>query len=1270
MNETGFRQSIYDLLARWRGLDSLKELFWTQLNYGRVNQPVSTAGWPQAAAEPLGGAPLIFGEAGEFKILYVPLAASSLRLTDERAVANRLLRDFPYALLVFSDRDQKRWHLVNVKEGARAAQEDEVRRRRLLFRRIALGPEERVRTAAERIDKLDVAKISPTLRGVGPLVVQKAHDTAFDVEAVTEEFFSDYRKVFADLQRRLTLASGDAGWSHDYALQLLNRLLFLYFIQRKRWLGHDPDFVCNFWQAYRGAGRPPDSFYGDWLSVLFFEAFNQQFVADRSDRSYLPPKLRDALALAPFLNGGLFTRNALDQAHTVTIQDSFFELLFDRFESQTPGFLERYNFTITEDTPFDQEVAVDPEMIGKVYESLVNITSEGVDESDQRGSAGIFYTPRVEIDLMCRLALVDYLTNHLGEERRGLVRNAVFSYDPDEKADADAALAREDLWPALNLLLREATFLDLACGSGSFLVGMLGILDDLQARANQQLGTQETTYERRKRIIGQSLYGVDVMPWAVHVAELRLWLQLVVETELHPAELKFRPLLPNLSFKVRPGDSLVQEVGGINFSLHRRQTGIPAYLKGELTKLKGEKLKFYHGDTSGKYHTEAELKAEELALFRQILDARGKALEDRIKIKRRKAAERSVVQSSLLGEANDIYDAKAVREAETEAEALEVELDQVKQAIAALRQTQEVPFVWDIAFVEIFEGEGRGFDMVAGNPPYVRQEKIAPPGLREEDYDPDDWRELKRVYKAKLQASVAAAFPRFFEYKPQTGDYRRKLEGKSDLYIYFFLHGLSLLNPQGAFVFITSNSWLDVGYGADLQEFLLRHGHVSLLIDNQVKRSFKQADVNTVIALLGPVDDSRAAVTEKAARFVMFRVPFEDALSPVVFAEIEEAAERLTRPEFRVIRKRQGELLGEGLATLETSRVSNTREVYAGNKWGGKYLRAPDIYFAIMEMGHDKLVRLGDVAQLRRGLTTGANDWFFVRVEGALPGDLVRIRCDDSERTAHTLEARFVRCPVVTKAKEVEKPLVNDESLPYRLVLVDAPKTRIPPHLSAYIAWGEAKPRAFHIRATCAQRANSGEWYRLGQREGPHLVIPIGHKRRPMVGVIEGAQSGDNLVEVRLKDLGARHAIAACIFSTFTVMNYEIYGRANFGQGLLKTQTFEIVSLPVLSPAVLEPGARQRLEEAFLTIAQRSPLMLYDDVRRADRIELDDAFLEAVGFVDASERTALVKELHDAVCRLIWQRMAKSGAARESRQTYDEWLASGKPFGIHLEEDL
>ena len=177
----------------------------------------------------------------------------------------------------------------------------------------------------------------------------------------------------------------------------------------------DAEFLNSFWREYRKSDQPSNTFFDEWLKVLFFEAFNNKFQL-RAEYDYFPDKVRTALSKAPYLNGGLFSEDEkLDVRQDFAISDDRFEGVFD--------FLEGYNFTIAEDTPLDQEVAVDPEMIGKVYESLVNIGTE----EDLRGEAGVFYTPRLEIDLMCRLALVDYLSNRLGEEHKSALYEAVFA---------------------------------------------------------------------------------------------------------------------------------------------------------------------------------------------------------------------------------------------------------------------------------------------------------------------------------------------------------------------------------------------------------------------------------------------------------------------------------------------------------------------------------------------------------------------------------------------------------------------------------------------------------------------------------------------------------------------------------------------------------------------------------------------------------------------------------------------------------------------------
>lgn len=1074
------------------------------------------------------------------------------------------------------------------------------------------------RTTIERLGELAFS-LDELTHGEPPITaVTDKLDRAFDVETVTRRFFDDYKKVFATLQRQLFSATADRVWAHDYALQLLNRLMFLYFIQRKRWLGDNPNFVADFWRAYKDSNQPADSFFERWLSVLFFEAFNNKF---HGGHRHFPEEIRSALQLAPYLNGGLFTRNQLDDAYSVTLPDAFFATLFDEFDGSSPGFLERYNFTIAESTPLDIEVAVDPEMIGKVYESLVNITFEGITDDDRRGSAGIFYTARVEIDLMCRLALVDSLTNRLGADKKPLLYDAIFAYEPAEKDTADAALAAHNLWPELDRQLRDITICDPACGSGSFLVGMLLVLDDLQARANAQLGREETPYERRRRIIGEQLYGVDVMDWAVHVAELRLWLQLVVETELKREELTLRPLLPNLSFKIRCGDSLVQEIGGIDFGLHRAHLDISPHLKGRLTQLKGKKLRFYQGEQGLR---ETDIKKEELDLFRDILDHKRHALQNHIAAFTRQI-ESPAEQVALPGmdaPTDRAAHQRRLEQLRAEREEKQAELARITSALGALRSAQQVPFVWDIAFVEIFEGDKGGFDIVIGNPPYVRQEKIAPPTLDPNDFGgetSDRWKEQKKAYKAKLQQSVAAAWPRFFRYRPGRADFR-KLDGKSDLYIYFYLHGLALLNPQGSFCFITSNSWLDVGYGADLQEFLLRHSHVKFILDNEKKRSFAQADVNTIIALLAPPDDKRETGLDRAARFVMFKVPFEDILHADTFKTLETAAERQSTDRWRICVRPQRDLLEEGLAPdedetddaagkLKTVHIKTAR--YEAGKWGGKYLRAPEIFFTILEKGKGKLVRLGDIAQVRRGFTTGANEFFYL---------------DDEKIQQWGIEPEFLK-PVIKSPRECRSIVIKPEDLKYKIFMCHKDKSELKGTAALeYIQWGESQ--GFHLRPSCRGRQRwwdvdflVGEflwWKSIGERYcffWNTNLIPTDQRNYYL-----------NLTSANYQP----KSLVLSLNCTLDRLLIEASAREMTG-------AYTIIEMPVTDVAkkhFLYFNLEDVNAEAFLNRPIRS---IFEEIHQPDRRALDDVVFDVLGLT-SGEREAV----YEAVIELVRARLEKA----------------------------
>ena len=193
----------------------------------------------------------------------------------------------------------------------------------------------------------------------------KQWKNVLSVEKVTMQFFEDYKKIFFKIKNYIINQHISKIESHEFTLQLLNRIMFLYFITKKKWLNNNPKFISWFWNNYlieKKSKNLYDIFYSQWLSILFFDIFNNRF--DKIER--LPASIRDAVRDTPFLNGGLFKKSEIDKI-PVTLGDELFKIIFK--------FFEKYNFTIREDL-IDEEVAVDPQIIGYVYESLANVAEE------------------------------------------------------------------------------------------------------------------------------------------------------------------------------------------------------------------------------------------------------------------------------------------------------------------------------------------------------------------------------------------------------------------------------------------------------------------------------------------------------------------------------------------------------------------------------------------------------------------------------------------------------------------------------------------------------------------------------------------------------------------------------------------------------------------------------------------------------------------------------------------------------------------------------
>jgi len=530
--ESARTQKILDLLEDF-SFASLKELFWTELGYPRVAEALSWREWPDPVRRLLAEAPLLLaaaGAGGGFHVLYCRMAAGRLSLAEERQLVTLLLREHPYALFVFSNRAQDEWHFVNVKIAfTNQGEENRDPARRRLFRRIAVVRGELNRTGAERLVELDTAKL-PGGDGASPLAIQEVHDHAFDVDKVSREFYQTYRAVFEDVERLIQGFGDDHARRRLFTQRLFNRLMLVVFVQKKGWLefeGIRKNYLNALWDAYRSRPEEPreqDNFYRDRLLRLFQDVLNRAREMLSVAASGFIQRL---VGTGPYLNGGLFEENALDRTPGLDVPDDAIYFILQHL-------FEKYNFTITEATPLEVEVAVDPEMLGKVFEELITYRRE----------TGSYFTPKTVVSFMCREALKGYLRGAVPRESATAIARFV---------DRHAAVGLRD-GEAVLQALREVRVCDPACGSGAYLLGMLHELLDLRA-ALFTTGSPDTAfvYERKLEIIQNNLYGVDVDPFAVDIARFRLWLSLIVDFTGGADDV---PPLPNLDFKIERGDSL------------------------------------------------------------------------------------------------------------------------------------------------------------------------------------------------------------------------------------------------------------------------------------------------------------------------------------------------------------------------------------------------------------------------------------------------------------------------------------------------------------------------------------------------------------------------------------------------------------------------------------------------------------------------------------------------------------------------------------------
>lgn len=688
-----------------------------------------------------------------------------------------------------------------------------------------VGANEKSHTAQSRLAPIlqDDAH-SPTLEEL---------EEAFNIEKVTDEFFEKYRDLFLrtkDALDEIVKSSKnvrkdfeDKGVNTtDFSKKLLGQIVFLYFLQKKGWFGveRDADWGTGpkdfLRRLFTGAHGKYKNFFNDILEPLFYEALARQ----RDDDFYSKFDCK-----IPFLNGGLFDAlNGYDWIHTdILLPNELFSNTHQTSEGDigdgTFDVFDRYNFTVREDQPLEREVAVDPEMLGKIFENLLEVKD--------RKSKGTYYTPREIVNYMCEQGLVNYLdTSTKGvvskEDLLNLIKNGERLASREKIVDSTGEETRtyhhdpsfqnvKKHAPELDEALRDIKVCDPAIGSGAFPVGMMTLIVKTREVLSDYVHSQERTpYELKRHCIQNSIYGVDIDPGAVEIAKLRLWLSLVVDEE----DIKKIKPLPNLDYKIMQGNSLLEEYEGIRLfdedviteegefaeersrqlterrkqlqselnALHRENKLTKTKrlliekefgeIKKKLDSLSGKSGRVKEGDSLFYEHNRAKEIADKLQrLYRDFMESYTKEKKE-----------------ELRGEIGELEWALI------EATLKEHEQTSALHEIEKFKKAKVRPyFLWKLHFPEVFRNGGR-FDVVIANPPWVRDEKI-------KDQKPG----LSRSYETYT--------------------------GGADLYVYFYERAVKLLKPGGTISFISSNKFFRAAYGKKLRAFLAENTSISNLID-------------------------------------------------------------------------------------------------------------------------------------------------------------------------------------------------------------------------------------------------------------------------------------------------------------------------------------------------------------------------------------------------------------------------------------------------------
>jgi len=770
--------------------------------------------------------------------------------------------EYDAAIVAFYNEDEKNWRLSFVKldysftEKGIMTEITPAKRYSYL-----VGEDEPNHTAQEQFYKnLSTLEKNPTVDEL---------EKIFEIEKVTKDFFEKYKNKYLELKEYLdsqedflATANKFSFTSEEFAKKLMGQIAFLYFLQKKGWLGvkivpqiisidefqriwkkrsieqerdvlkrvfvkqdentlrissskvlgltnEEGDilagcFVGEKYEEKWGAGNKKfirylfesckksstfANFFHDWLEPLFYTALNQK----RGNNQYF----KKFNCKIPFLNGGLFEHMYGSdewEKKDFSIPNEIFSNKTEKDEGT--GILDVfdiYNFTMNEDEPLEKEVAVDPEMLGKIFENLLDVTD--------RKSKGAFYTPREIVHYMCKESLINYLVNETEikhDDIDNFIQLGEFIKDEDKRTiknkSTDYLMPKSiiDKLEMVDNALENVKVADPAVGSGAFPLGMLNeivkardVLTEYYLIGKDKFEADEIRYSRsmynlKKNAMMNSIHAVDIEPSAVDITKLRLRLSIIVDNDdevIHE--------LPNLDYKIMTGNSLIEEFEGMKIfddSLIEKKTG-------------NKKAKIVN---TGQIYTLWGSQKENI--LNKVIELRNNYFLEKDKEKKWK------IRTEIDRLEWDLIKATLTESGKEE---------KIKELEKLNKERRKPYFLWKWNFLEVFQEKG-GFDIVIGNPPYVGEGKN------------------KKIFAPVQNSSFG----------------KKYYIGKMDFWYFFTSIGLNILKEKGSLNYIAPNNWLTTFGGKKMRNHIMKEAEIKQFINFGDYMVFENAAQQTMIFLL------------------------------------------------------------------------------------------------------------------------------------------------------------------------------------------------------------------------------------------------------------------------------------------------------------------------------------------------------------------------------------------------------------------------------------